>query len=294
MLTGVFIIFTLFLNLEMLIKAASAVILTTYILSNVALIILRESRIQNYQPSFKAPFYPWVQIISIILYFILIFDMGLNAIVICFIGVFLGAILYFLYGKKYAQQEYALIHVIQRITNKELTTSVNLETELREVLHQRDEITHDKIDHLIQNALVFDIKDHLTLNEFFEIISEELAETIKMSKNSLSKLFKKREAESSTAITPYLAIPHIIIKGKDKFHLAIVRVKHGIEFTSQFDKVKAVFILLGSKDNRNFHLQVLSAIAGIVQSSDFEEKWKKARSESNLKDILLLGERKRF
>jgi hypothetical protein len=46
-------------------------------------------------------------------------------------------------------------------------------------------------------------------------------------------------------------------------------------------------------DERNFHLRALSAIAQIVQEPHFEEKWMAAEGEEELRDIVLLGERRR-
>ncbi|NQT32778.1 MAG: PTS sugar transporter subunit IIA, partial [Candidatus Omnitrophica bacterium] len=48
-----------------------------------------------------------------------------------------------------------------------------------------------------------------------------------------------------------------------------------------------------TRDERNFHLRALSAIAQIVQDPRFEKKWMKARSKEALRDIVLLGKRKR-
>lgn len=49
--TGIFIALALLLDLAVLVKAASTVILLTNILANLSLIVLRESRLQNYRPS---------------------------------------------------------------------------------------------------------------------------------------------------------------------------------------------------------------------------------------------------
>jgi mannitol/fructose-specific phosphotransferase system IIA component (Ntr-type) len=54
-----------------------------------------------------------------------------------------------------------------------------------------------------------------------------------------------------------------------------------------------VFVLAGSADERNFHLRALAAIAQIVQDPHFEEKWMEAKGEEALRDIVLLGERRR-
>src|SRR5690554_3665601 len=80
--TGLFIALAILLPLEILIKAASTVVIMNYILSSLAVVILRESKIQNYRPSFKCPLYPWVQIASIIAFLALIWDMGLYPILI--------------------------------------------------------------------------------------------------------------------------------------------------------------------------------------------------------------------
>ena len=39
----------------------------------------------------------------------------------------------------------------------------------------------------------------------------------------------------------------------------------GINFSEKAPMVNAVFVLVGTKDERNFHLRALSTIAGIVQ-----------------------------
>ncbi len=45
---------------------------------------------------------------------------------------------------------------------------------------------------------------------------------------------------------------------------------------------------------RNLHLKALAAIAHIVQHPEFENRWATAKTEDQLKDILLLSERVRM
>jgi len=61
-------------------KLASAFQLLLFGLVCVAVIVMRESRIDSYKPGFKAPFYPWLQIIGIMISFWLIVEMGILAI----------------------------------------------------------------------------------------------------------------------------------------------------------------------------------------------------------------------
>lgn len=54
-----------------------------------------------------------------------------------------------------------------------------------------------------------------------------------------------------------------------------------------------VFALAGSREERNFHLQALMAIAQIVQNPFFKNHWMKAPDVRDLKNIILLTERSR-
>jgi len=76
--------------------------------------------------------------------------------------------------------------------------------------------------------------------------------------------------------------------------LLIARCKNGIFFSDEDKEIKAVFVLAGTMDERPFHLRALAAVAGIVQDPHFEEKWLAAKDEDALRDILLLGKRRRF
>lgn len=109
----------------------------------------------------------------------------------------------------------------------------------------------------------------------------------------LLRLLLDREKESSTVLSPGLAIPHIVIDGEHTFDLLLARCKKGIMFSESTQKVQAVFMLIGTRDERNFHLRALSAIAQIVQDPHFEKKWLAAKNKEALRDIVLLGERRR-
>ena len=79
------------------------------------------------------------------------------------------------------------------------------------------------------------------------------------------QLLVQREEESSTVLTPNLAIPHIIIDGEKTFDVLLVRARGGICFSDAAPCVHAIFVLVGTRDERNFHLRALAAIAQIVQ-----------------------------
>jgi amino acid transporter len=294
LLTGVFVASAiLFLELELLVRVASTLLLLLYILTNLAVIIMRESKIQNYQPQFRSPLYPGMQIAGILGCGFLLAEMG--KLVLSLSGLFIAAGLfwYLVYAGLKVEKEYALIHVIERIINKELTSG-SLPKELKTILRERDNIIEDRFDHLIKESMVLDLDNPVSSEEFFNQVGSLLAQESGVDAKRLTQAFIKRERESSTVIRPGLAIPHIIIPGEKKFKIILVRAKKGITFAESPEPVHTVFVLAGTKDERNFHLRALAAIAHICQQREFDKNWLSARNVEELRDIILLAERKRF
>ena len=290
--TGISIGVALFFDISTLVKMASTVLICTFLFSCLAVIIMRESKVQNYQPRFQSPLYPWVQILGIIGCGLLVFEMGKESLIAFCIFIAGGLFIYWFYGRIRTTREFALLHLIERITAKELTT-YTLETELKEIIRERDDITKDRFDDVIEKSAVLDIDKEMELDEFFKLVSDTLSKNIKVKASNLFQLISERERETSTVIAPGIAIPHIIIDGKNMFDVLLVRCKKGIVFSESASTVHVVFVLIGSKDERNFHLRALAAIAQIVQNPDFEKKWMSAKNEKALKDVVLLGKRMR-
>lgn len=290
--TGLFmLVLILFLNLEDLVKTASTLMILLFIFVNFSVIIMRESKVINYRPSFKSPFYPWVQIFSIIVYSILIFKMGKvpSALSISFVGV---SFAWFMLSVNKIKRHSALMHLVERITAKEFVDN-SLEDELKEILYKRDKIVKDRFDHLVEEAVVLDIAKEMNRDEFFKLISDILSLRLEITPEQVKELLIKREEESHTVIEKGLAIPHIIVPGKKKFEIMLVRARKGIIFSAQEDPVQIIFVLAGSMDERNFHLRVLMAIAQIMRESSFYRNWMRMKNEEALKMLILSSTRKR-
>jgi mannitol/fructose-specific phosphotransferase system IIA component (Ntr-type) len=218
--------------------------------------------------------------------------MGAVAFIALSIAVSSGVIWYLIYSRPKVKREFALIYVVQRITSKDLAKGL-LGAELRELIMERDEVTEDRFDHLIRNCDIIDLKEKVSLEEFLKIVSSSLAPKLNLSQDILFNALLTRERESPTIINPGLAIPHVTIEGEKKFEILITRCKEGIIFSSTLPPVHTIFVLVGSRDERNFHLRALAAIAQIASSADFETSWLNAKGVDELRDIILLGERRR-
>ena len=293
LLTGGFMITAIvFLNIESLVKTASTLMLILFILVNVSVIIMRESRIQSYRPKFKSPLYPYIHIFAIVAYSALIIDMGRVPLLITASFIALSAAWFGLYVWRRVSRASAVMHIVERVTARELKT-VTLENELRDILLQRDEIVEDRFDELIRECEILDIQGKKSAEDIFRRISRILERRLDINEYVLFEKFLHREAEGGTVVQPGFAIPHIVVEGENKFDILLVRAVDGIDFPHAEDPVKTMFILAGSQDQRNYHLRALMAIAQIAQEKGFEQRWLAARDIAAIRNLILLSTRKR-
>jgi basic amino acid/polyamine antiporter, APA family len=293
LITSAFMICVIiFLDLKDLVKTASTMMILLFISVNISVIIMRESKIHSYRPLFRSPFYPWIQIGAVIIYIFLIIEMGAVPLIITGGFLVLGTLWYLFYARKGIIRQSALMHVVQRVTDRELQQPT-LENELKNILVERDAIVEDRFDKLINTCPIIDFPASLSSREAFRVISQELSPLVGMEEDTLMDMFLEREEQSCTVIHPGLAIPHILIKGEGSFLLLLVRAKDGIDFPCTDHPVHAMFVLIGTMDERNFHLRALMAIAQIAHSGDFDQRWRNARGEDELRHVLLLSRRLR-
>lgn len=292
LVTGCLVVTALLVRVDALVQVASVVFLMTYFLSNAAVIVLRESGLQNYRPRFRAPGYPWMQIVGIVGILFVVLEMGEGSFATAALLIVAGFCVYWFYGRKRPNRESALLHVVHRIAAKELVTG-SLEEELKDIILERDGIVRDRFDRLIEDCVVLDIDRATTSYQFFELVASALAPRVGMNPQELAEALRARERESSTVLTPGLAIPHVVIEGERAFGVLLARSRGGIVMSESKPPVHIAFVLVGTGDERSLHLWALSAIAQVVGSVDFNERWMAAKTEQALRDTVLLANRRR-
>ncbi|MEA3346882.1 MAG: amino acid permease [Candidatus Auribacterota bacterium] len=292
--TGLFMIIVItFLKLEFLVKVASSILILLFMFANLTLILFRESKLLSYQPKFRAPFYPYLQVVGILGGLFLLIEMGSFIGFITLIFLFIGFIWYKAYVEKRAVRDSALIYALEKLVSKDTElTSDNLLTELKDVVIQRDEIIEDRFHKLMEKSRVLDIRELLKAKDLFKNISNILAEELGMKPDVILKKLMEREKSATTVIRKSLAIPHIIVEGKGVFKALMIRAKAGIIFPND-ELVHVMFVFAGSIDERILHLKSLAAVAQITQNPAFDRKWMEARNKDELKNLILLADRKR-
>jgi amino acid transporter/mannitol/fructose-specific phosphotransferase system IIA component (Ntr-type) len=297
LLTGAFMVAVIaILDIADLVKAASTMMLVLFLMVNGAVIIMRGSKIQNYRPLYRAPFYPWLQLTGIAVYLFLIIDMiaEMGWVPLIVLGGFMlaGASWYIAYVRVRITRVSALVQWVRNVVAKEIRHG-DLDKELLDIALERDDISRDRFDRIAADCPILDIPEPIVASDLFRRAAELLAPRLAMSKQDLVRLFEAREAESSTVIQPGFAIPHVIVKGHGLFDILMVRCNGGVAFPGHEVPVHVAFVSIGSEDERNFHLRALMAISSVVGGAEFFRRWMTAPSAEHLRDIVLLSSRTR-
>ena len=293
--SGFMITIIIFLDLEGLVKTASTLVLLLFIFVNLSLIMMRESKLRHYRPSFRSPFYPWIQIAGIIGYSLLIFEMGIVPLI--FVGCFIlaGFLWYWFFARDKIWREYSLLHVVERVTG-EKNTGYLLDEEFREILIERDDVTEKRFENILKKCEIIDVFKYERPDRFAWIIANRLAERLDIDKDKLYDLIMKREKDSNVMVHPGIAILSNIIDGRDKFEIILVRSKKGIILFDDVPPVHAFFVVVATSEQQSFCMHSLMWIIQIAEETDFNNEWLNAKNEDELRDIILSswGKRKRY
>ncbi len=293
LLTGLFVFLALFLPLESLVKAASTVILASYVLTNLAVIVLRESGLASYRPTFRSPLYPWLQLGCAVLFSWFIVSLGSETIEITLALLLIAFCAYFFYGRKGDRGEYALLHTLRRIADRRIIGNA-LENELIDIVIDRDGIEQDVFDRLVRDCEILDLEYEATFERVAGKISRKLADRYGVDAELVYGEYLRRQRETNTALNEFLAIPHVAVGSGDLLFLYVVRCRKGIRFTAEQPAVKAAFFLGGSPERRDDHLKCLAAIALVAGESGFEERWMGHATAMELRNALLTSGRRRL
>ncbi|MCK5736454.1 MAG: PTS sugar transporter subunit IIA, partial [Spirochaetaceae bacterium] len=166
-----------------------------------------------------------------------------------------------------------------------------LDKELLGIVENRDRMPPLGDSDILKKMTVFDLDSELSnLDDLWRRSAEDLSKILKLESGTVESALALREKDISTALTPFTAIPHMVIDGElHQFGIVCYRSKEGISFSERAAKVHAVFVCCGTGDVRDLHLEVLAAIARFVTQEEYEYRWMGAGSAGELKKWLKSG-----
>ena len=268
---GLIILCIVFLTEEGIVKLASTFQLFIFMAINFAVIVFRNSKIASYDPGYKSPLYPWMQIFGIISSLALMFYMGWEALVFTLTIIILAYLWFLIFVRSKVKREGAIFHwfaLLGKLQHDEL------ENEFMTILREKGLRQNDPFNQTIVHSQI-----HFIDNAIFEDLVQDVANSIALQLN-IDANDLNAELLKTTPIDPALVIPEVSLlyaKQADIIHpvLHIVLCKEGIEKPVNKDgifskeKIKIFFFLVNDENKPKQQLRMLSSILNIAERDHF-------------------------
>ncbi len=274
---------------EAIAKLASAFVLLTLGLVNLAVLVLRASEIKSYAPSFRSPLYPWTQLVGIAISGYLISRLGSAALVFVGVVTAVGWAWHHLYATPRTERAGAIRHVFRR-WGREADDS--LEREISAAMAGHGLRDRDDYAGLIARAVVLSIPEGADIGEAAARASTVLSDRIGVPTERVTEQFLET---GSLWIQPSsdhpTATPVALFEVLDVDQLVIVRASSGIRIPAAWggsgERVNALFFLAGTTAEPGRALRLAGELAGFLHTG--ARACGQAATEDEVKTALLPG-----
>ena len=268
---GLIVLFIIVLTEEGIVKLASTFQLFIFMAINFSVIVFRKSKIASYDPGYRSPLYPWMQIIGILTSLGLMFYMGWGALAFTLVTVLLSYLWYMVFVKSKVKREGAIYHWFALLGKHRHD---DLENEFMMILREKGLRQDDPFNQTIVRS-----KIHFIDQADFETLVGEMAEAI-VREAGVDSAGLYEEFLKTTPIDPALVIPEVSLlyaKQPEVSHpvLHIALCEKGIEKPVEIhgestrEKIKVFFFLLNDEEYPGQQLRMLSSILNIADRDHF-------------------------
>ncbi len=288
--TAVIILIILIFNVESIAKLASTFQVLVFALVNVAVIVMRESGLKSYDPGYKSPFYPYLQIIGIFVAIILIPEMGLVSMFFTLGLIAVGVIWYNLYVRHRVVMGSAVGRAAQRVAERLLSHdahTLGLDKELRQILKEKGIRSDDPFVEIVREAEFIEVDQKTKVEKLLKNSADILSNKSGISSDLIYGALLERSHLGETPAEAGIALPHLLLDEVDEFYLVIARSVTGLNFPMAHQSIHAIFVLLGNRKNPTQHLRLLAEIARRAEDPGFIDKWIEADDVLELKTLIL-------
>ncbi|MBO6574387.1 MAG: amino acid permease [Rhodothermales bacterium] len=289
---GLMVFFILVLDEEGIAKLASAFQLFIFALLCLAVIVMRESRIPSYDPGYRSPLYPWMQLAGILFSFLLILYMGWLAILFTMGVIVICLAWYYRYARNRVERDGAIYHWFRRLG---ASPYEGLDREFRAIMKEKGLRAKDPFDEVIAQSEFLDIEADMSFEDVMREASRLLSPRLGLPAEELEGKFLDGTRTGATPVAQGAALPHLHLKGIDSPVMVLGRSREGLEIgvvdafgeAHGADRVHAVFILVSPEENHAQHLRMLAELANRIDEEEFIGHWIDAPNGAHAKELLM-------
>ena len=270
-------------------KLASAFVLLTLGLVNLAVIVLRSSRISSYAPGFRAPLYPYLQLFGIGLALYLIIELGWLPIILITASVAVALLWYRVRGRERANQHGAAVHHIFERWGRSANSTID--REISAAMQSHGLRVQDDYAGLIARAAVISVPPNAEIDEAASRAAQVLGERIGLAPEAVTEQFLETGSlwihPSDTHPT---ATPVAFFQDIDYDHLVIAVSEEGIVIPADWgghdERVNGLFFLAGTAGQPGRALRLAGELAAYLHAGE-GAGLADATFEAEVKQVLL-------
>ena len=290
--TFVMILVLLLFDVEAVAKLASAFQLLLFFLLNLAVVVMRESKIEAYKPGFNSPFYPWVQILGMIISLWLVAEMGLLAVGLTGTLIILCIAWYFYYAHGKVKRQGAIYHVHARLGQMRYEA---LEHELMTIINEKNLDSSMTYEEVIARSEIIRAQ---SADKDLDILSNKAVNSLEQ------RLQKETNLESgwATALTDMATqatrlkqgvyFKYVQLEGLRMPEMVAIQCKGGLTMPAfGEEKIHALIFLVTPEEQPLLHMRIIGHMAELIEAEEFLDRWIAATDERTLKEVLLSDER---
>lgn len=272
-------------DVESVAKLASAFQLLLFGLVCLAVIVMRESRIDSYRPGFRTPLYPWVLIAGVLLAFWLILEMGAVAILFTIALSVLCGLYYQLYASKRVKRRGAIFHMHRHLGHN---TFEGIEHELTAIVHERTQPQNLSYESVVARSVLVDHTrgsfDRAALIEEMVALGQD---RFGMSEAAIRGVFEGERMDVH-AIRPNMYLAYKTVSDIEESQLFIFRFgnRASVDILGARNVHTLMYLIL-PEEPAGLDLRIVGHLAEVAQSDRFEERWLAAKDENELAAVLV-------
>lgn len=280
----------LLFDVEAVAKLASAFQLLLFCLLNLSVIVMRESRIEAYKPGYKSPLYPWLQIAGMIISLWLVAEMGLLAVGLTGTLIIFCIGWYFYYAHGNVKRQGAIYHIHARLGQLRYEA---LEHELMTIINEKNLNNSLTYQEVIARSIMMHVEEDQTDIERLMLRSTlMLNQRLKLDRDMLRAHLTDFE-DNFIEMKDGVFFKYVQLNKVKIPEMLAVHSSKGIEFKLDKENKKAfaIIFLATPKDKPLLHMRIIGHLAELIEAEGFLERWKSAKIEKAMKQVLLTDER---
>lgn len=290
--TFVMILVLLLFDVEAVAKLASAFQLLLFFLLNLAVVVMRESKIEAYKPGFNSPFYPWVQILGMIISLWLVAEMGLLAVGLTGTLIILCIAWYFYYAHGKVKRQGAIYHVHARLGQMRYEA---LEHELMTIINEKNldsSMTYEEVIARSEIILAQSADKDLDIlsNKAVKSLEQRLQKETNLESGWATALTDM--ATQATRLKQGVYFKYVQLEGLRMPEMVAIQCKGGLTMPAfGEEKIHALIFLVTPEEQPLLHMRIIGHMAELIEAEEFLDRWIAATDERTLKEVLLSDER---